>query len=562
MNPQWQYNALLIPHALSLVLIVVMMVIVRRQRYQQIMLSAQFLLACLLLWMSMNALELATLNTELSLFFADLSFLGIAFIPVAWLSIVMVYLGKEWQLKRWLPVLIVIPLATNIVIWTNQAHGWWRGDSYRDLTLTWFPVSFYDYGAWFFFVHLPFSLFIAFSAMLLLLRSNYMRQSAFRNQIILLVGALSLPLVVEILHRFGVSPIPYYNASSLAFPVSGMLVVVALLRYRLFDLTPVARETLVESMEDLMLVLDNQNRILDMNPSAHQRLFGEALKIVGKPIQDVLGKEHPLLQVVESYTYLTTEMKLYHFGEWRYYAVRISPIRQTTGDLMARLIMLQDISISKRTEETMMEQAQQVAVLEERQRLARELHDSVNQTLFAASTLADLLPRAIEKKPERVPEYTKNIRTLLQGTSAQMRLVLLELHPDALVKTDLGVTLKHLADAHTGNTGTPVDVRVATPIILPENAQLVFYRIAQEALHNINKHAQASQVIVTLKQDNQHITLSIEDDGVGFDMQSSTANDHFGLANMRERAEDLGAQYSLESYPNKGTTIRLTYQVQ
>ena len=555
MDFQWQYNHLIIPLGVSIVMVLTLIVLGMRQRQNPTAIPFLIFMACILIWITSSLLELIILNLQISLFLTDLSFLGITFFPIAWLSMVMIYVGKGKNLQRLLPWLLIIPILTNVIIWTNPLHHLWRGDAYRDLTTTWFPITVYEYGQWFT-VHLVFSLSVAFIAMFLLVRSFFFREKVYRIQIIVLLTALNLPLSVEVLHWLGVDLIPHYNASILTFPISGFLLGWVLLRHNFLELMPIARDLVVESMEDLMLVIDHQRRLVDVNPIARQRLFKGDKGVVGKRLDDLLPSQSEVIRdMMESHT-ARKEVEVFNDDKHLMYEVTLSPINHLLIDNAGWLLLLRDITSRKLAEQVSQEQAQKVAILEERQRLARELHDSVSQTLFAARMMADLLPRAIEKKPEKVLEYSSSIQQLIHGATAEMRLVLLELYPDALIETDLGTVIKHLCDAYVGSTGTALDFFATSQIHLEKEAQMAFYRITQEALHNISKHTQATQVTVKLTNSNDAIKLFIQDNGSGFD-SDNIPPDHFGLKNMEDRAKSIEAQLDIMSTKNFGTTITL-----
>jgi signal transduction histidine kinase len=206
------------------------------------------------------------------------------------------------------------------------------------------------------------------------------------------------------------------------------------------------------------------------------------------------------------------------------------------------------------------EQAQSAAVLRERQRMAQELHDAVNQDLFAASTFADLLPRAISQKPQVIGEYTSKISELIRRAVEQMRMILIELHPDTITTTGLEILLQQLCEVFSRQNRIPVQFRSNTKIILEEAAQIALYRIAQEALHNIHKHANATQVIVSLQRYKGYLNLSIQDNGSGFD-QEAIMEIQFGVRSMRERAATIHANLTIDSKLGQGTKIRLRKKV-
>jgi len=203
--------------------------------------------------------------------------------------------------------------------------------------------------------------------------------------------------------------------------------------------------------------------------------------------------------------------------------------------------------------------AQALAVLEERQRLARDLHDAVNQSLFSAGLIAEVLPRLWERDQEEARRSLEDLRRLTRGAQAEMRTLLAELRPSTLTDSTLGDLLHLLGNALSGRTNIPVAVTVTGEFILPAEVQVAFYRVCQEALYNVAKHAKASQVEIHLKQEGAITEMRIRDDGQGFD-PNQTFSGHYGLSMMRERAEAAGARLTVTSQPGHGTelTIRWT----
>jgi signal transduction histidine kinase len=216
------------------------------------------------------------------------------------------------------------------------------------------------------------------------------------------------------------------------------------------------------------------------------------------------------------------------------------------------------------------QQAQQAAADEERNRLARNLHDSVTQALFSATLVAEVLPQVWQRDPEKAQQGLEKLSRLTKGALAEMRALLLELRPKALLQARLNDLLGQLSQAVAGQS--PLDIRLETEPIptLPPEVQLTFYRIAQETFNNIVKHADASQLTVKLQLSPPYsldqseawygwVTLSICDNGRGFD-PSYVAPGKLGLTIMRERAQSIGAALNLESRPGGGTEVRLSWQ--
>jgi signal transduction histidine kinase/ligand-binding sensor domain-containing protein len=206
------------------------------------------------------------------------------------------------------------------------------------------------------------------------------------------------------------------------------------------------------------------------------------------------------------------------------------------------------------------EQAEQLAVVKERQRLARDLHDAVTQTLFSASLIAEVLPRIWERDPEQGRQRLAEVRELTRGALAEMRTLLLELRPSALVDAELGDLLRQLAEATIGRARVPVDVQVEGGCAeMAPDVKVVFYRIAQEALNNVAKHSGASQATVRLCCGPDQVTLHVADDGRGFDVDA-VSPEHLGVGIMRERAEAIGAELTIDSAPGHGTEVSVLWR--
>jgi two-component system nitrate/nitrite sensor histidine kinase NarX len=206
------------------------------------------------------------------------------------------------------------------------------------------------------------------------------------------------------------------------------------------------------------------------------------------------------------------------------------------------------------------QQAQVAAAISERERIARDLHDAVTQSIFSASLIAEALPMQLPAAPADVQHNLALLGKLTKGALAELRALLLELRPEHLTATPLDHLLTHLAEAFTGRMGTPVQVTAnCDPLYKPLPAvQLGIYRIAQEALNNVAKHAQAQNVTINLVLRPGLIRLGILDDGRGFDSQM-LARARLGISIMHERAAEIGADLAIDSAPGMGTQLFLVW---
>jgi PAS domain S-box-containing protein len=232
----------------------------------------------------------------------------------------------------------------------------------------------------------------------------------------------------------------------------------------------------------------------------------------------------------------------------RWFRNHIYPILDRDGNVDQLAIYAHDIT-----------DVQFRAVEEERIRIARELHDSVTQTMYSVSIVAEALPRLLDRDLDEAKRRAIHLRQMTLGALAELRNLLFEFHPKALRDTRLSVLVRQLGDVLTGRTHIPVEITIAGDAQSPEDVKIAFYRIAQETFNNIAKHARANQVTVVLESVPNKFMLSIHDNGIGFDLETVNA-EKFGLKIMRERAEAIGADLMVESSPNRGTLVSLMWQ--
>jgi signal transduction histidine kinase len=204
------------------------------------------------------------------------------------------------------------------------------------------------------------------------------------------------------------------------------------------------------------------------------------------------------------------------------------------------------------------EQAQTSAVLEERQRLARDLHDAVSQSLFSANIITETMPRLWADMPDKMKRQLDLLHRLTRGALAEMRTMLLELRPEQLLNTTLPAHLRQLADAARWRRHMEINLSIQEVPPLPAPVQIALYRIAQEAVNNVVKHTRATCLDITLKNEPDRIHLVISDDGEGFDPALAYAG--IGLHSMRERAEAIQASFIINTAPDKGTQIAVSWE--
>ncbi|HET7686955.1 MAG TPA: GAF domain-containing protein, partial [Candidatus Limnocylindria bacterium] len=222
---------------------------------------------------------------------------------------------------------------------------------------------------------------------------------------------------------------------------------------------------------------------------------------------------------------------------------------------------VRDISERERLERSLRRQAGELAAGRERANLARELHDSVTQALFSMGLTTRSLELLLQRDPEAAKAKLAELRDLQRDALAEMRTLIFELRPSALETDGLLQAIRNHAEAVQGRTGMNIEV-AAEPDPLEESGQPrapldveeALYRIMQEALHNVVKHANARTARIRIARDHDQLALEVTDDGVGFDPEGIPRG-HLGVAGMRQRIEQLGGEFAVTSRRGSGSQV-------
>ena len=203
------------------------------------------------------------------------------------------------------------------------------------------------------------------------------------------------------------------------------------------------------------------------------------------------------------------------------------------------------------------EQAQELAALQERQRLARELHDSVSQALYGISLWAHTVREALESsEPEQAEAAIEDVLTLAEAGLAEMHALIFELRPESLETEGLVAALTKQVEALRARYKLTVEADLVDEPDLSLEKKEALYRIAQEALHNIVKHARASNVVLRLARQERVVFLEVCNNGKGF-VPTGPFPGHLGVRSMRERVTKIGGTLTIKSAPGQGTCIRV-----
>jgi NtrC-family two-component system sensor histidine kinase KinB len=298
-------------------------------------------------WLLMGTLEFAATDLSMKIVCSQLQYLGIATVPVWWFLFALDYSGLRRRVApRALHWLWLIPALTIIIAFTQGWHAW----LWSRVTLQANGLARYEYG-WWFLIYAAYSYILTVSGIILLIRVAWQMPRAQWRQIMLVTIASLFPLILNVIYLTGLSPMPGLDLTAVGFAIAGLAMVWNIFGFHLFDLSPVARDLLIESMDDGVIVLDGHNRIVDINP-AGRRFIGTATSPIGMPAATALAAWPDLIEHYRSVEQARTEIRLAsaNFSEPTFVELNISPLRNRYGRLVGRLVTLHDVTRHRQIE--------------------------------------------------------------------------------------------------------------------------------------------------------------------------------------------------------------------
>jgi PAS domain-containing protein len=324
----WQFTPYVLPVIASSIVSATVAVFLWRRRPAPGATSFCLLMLAVAQWSLAYALELVSTDFSTILFWDNITWLGSAFAPTLWLIFALQYTGRtKWLTHRNIAILMVEPLITLLLVATNQFHGLVEDNIKLDTSGLVVGLEM-TYGVWYW-INIAYSYLLLFAGAILIcmLIQSLMRSSR------LYLGQASAPLIAVLapwignaLTISGLSPFPDLDLTPFAFTISGLAVAWSLFRFRLLDIVPVAREAVIESMRDAVIVLDEQSRIVDLNPAAQRLLARTASKAVGRPFIQAFASWPELVECCRNVTDAYAEIVQGEGKTPRYFNLSITPI--------------------------------------------------------------------------------------------------------------------------------------------------------------------------------------------------------------------------------------------
>ncbi len=539
-------------------------------------------LSAVTVWTLVAGFDYAAISIPLKVFFAKWEYTAynLAFLFLVLFSLSFAGYGALLKKSPAKVFLGFITISNILLAWTNDWHKWlWNAFTRSEFGEN---AVVFEHGGGYLWAAVTGYVMIGIIIISFWL-ATHRGADISRRQARVLLGATLFPILSNLVYLF--QPVEYkaVDWTSVTFSVSSLMFVWALYGMRLMDLVPIARDKVIAGMSDGMIVLDMQDRILDINKVAADMLRSSPVKLSGKNILELMPYARLLKeQAVEKE--IRTELALGD-SDKRHFDVLISPLFEDQTRIVGRLIIFRDITESNQarleleerlleiqklnqdlqeSQTQLVEQQRALATLEERQRLARDLHDLVTQSINGIVLFTETLAATLDKNNiERARQIMDRLRESAKQSLKETRLMLYELQ-------DLGSerSVDFIRDLEARLATVESRVGVRTQLIregslefCPPEWNVNLFWIAVEALNNALKYAQAGSVQIVIRCSHERLELEVIDDGIGFDPGKVEAGG-LGLKNLRERADIIGGTLSIESEPSKGTTVRFEAEIE
>ncbi len=315
-------------------------------------------------WSLGYALEIAGTDLQTKLLWGKIQYLGITVVPLAWLVFALRYTRRDqWLTRRTLAGLAILPLVTLFLALTTERHGLIWSDFQLDASGPFLALEL-EHGPMFW-VYWGFSQLLVFIGTFLMLQALRRQRDLFRGQATIILLAVIIPWIGNLLYITGLNPVPALDLTPFAFTLSAAAFTWGVFRFQLIELSPVARDTVIETMPDGVIVLDLQGRIVDVNPAAQHMFHLSDKQLMGRPLADFLTAWPDLVDRYRDVWQAQDEISLGEGAAQQFYEIQLSGLRNRSGVVRGRVITIRDITQRKRAERISSLQSTRLATLYE-----------------------------------------------------------------------------------------------------------------------------------------------------------------------------------------------------
>lgn len=527
-------------------------------RQKHIPAAKPFAIACVLcsLWSLGAILEISALNFSTQIFWKK--FQGIWQLPAAAAitCFVLQYAGLgRWLTRRNYVLLFLLPLLSVLLMVTNEFHHLiWTGFRMNGHVT---PIP-----GRLFWAFISFGILLGLLKFLVLIRLA-VRSPEHRLAVAIMMFGQIIARAVYTIHRLDTGLIGPGESLLFSIGVEAVAYAVAFFRFHAIDPVAAARKVALQQMREGLIVLDLQDRIIDVNPTAAEMLGIPEKDLRNKRLEDVIPIDVTDLKQLKNEKTGQTNITLEQEKSARQYRLNLTTLKGRDGEVIGQLILLHDVTEEIRVQNRILEQQGLVATLQERERLARELHDGIGQTLgYVGMQTQTALKWLHDGNNEKAGSVLDRLVEVTRDAHVDVRESIHSLKTGSGQKWSFIPALKGYVNRFQANYGIRTDLSISAGIdenTFDPKAGVELLRAIQEALTNACKHSGANNLRVCMERNGAMAQISITDDGHGFDTSKLVHGDdgHFGLVFMRERMAQINGSLKIESIPGSGTNLTM-----
>lgn len=522
-----------------------------------------FLIVSVAIWTFTAALDAASVNLEQKIFWSKIQYIGIYTTPgFLFLFIYYFYNNNVPISRKKLVFLWIIPILTILLAFTNE----WHLLIWTDFTPSPVPHSnliIYHHGYWFWFAFLYFYGLIITSLHFLFRALKEFPVYKRRNALLLLC-ALPFPVIGNILYNFNLTPWPGYDLTAVGFAIATIFLYWGVIRQNLADLTIISREKLFDTLDEGVLIIDCNERIVDHNQSVLSLIKRKGYEpnegLLNKTVGQLKREMEDLALFFDSSQGYPCIVDAITIGEPTL-EINQQLLTDDKGIAIGRLVIIRDITQQKMAEQQLMWQQRVLAAERERKKLGQELHDNLAQVLGYINLQSKTILNLVEEGDTTMAVASiAQLINVSQDATDDVRGFIEESHKEISPQKGFLPALHNYIDSFRQLTGLPVSLtltEIDLETITNTKSRLQILRIIQEALSNARKHANASEIFIIFSQNPDDLFVTIQDNGIGFELDQIELEGHYGLKIMKERANEAGGKLEILSETGKGTSINL-----
>lgn len=528
------------------------------------------------LWAFFYGLELASVDLVSIQFWLKVEYIAIVLLPITWIVFSLKYTGKEKYLKNkpFLSLILSIPMLTYFLLFTNEWHHLYYLSATLDTSGS-FPVIAVERGFWYF-VFILYFYFVLFWGNYLLITHSQFADPFFKRQTILLVIATSVPLLCDALSLLGFSLLEPLDITPFAFTISFVAMGLGLIKFRLFDVIPIAKDQLIAAMTDGVMVIDAKDEVIEVNPAMKELIGGEKPPYIGTLISNVLNNQKRLLEVVQHRKHQKVEIAGAFGYKESVYFVEIIPLLGNKGKFRGTLLLFKDITEEKINQGLLENQAAELKKHNElKDRLFSIISHDLKGPVLGAKEILDLSKKGYvtaDNFNEILPVISDSmdgVTTLLDNLLSWSRS---QLKGETIDKTvfdlyQLVQQQKELMDpiAMLKDIDLRIEMEGAMVVIADKN---MIELVIRNLINNAIKFCKSGEsIVVSLVDQQDNVKIAVKDTGVGIsdinlnrlrngDVFSTSGSNNetgtgLGLLLVRDYVEKHGSELWVNSQENE-----------